>query len=210
MTPVSAEGGFTLVELLVTLTLLAFLSVLLFGGLRFGSRAWESAQVAYTGGTATRMAQQTLSRDLSRAYPMPVADVGDSARWHVDFEGSASDLRWLTTGDRGLLQRLHLFAADGRIALTLGDELSQGSRIAILVDRASGLEIAYYGVRGAETVARWSDDWHGEARLPALVRIRAKLEGRRRRWPELVIAPRVEGDVGCEIDMLRHDCRGRS
>jgi general secretion pathway protein J len=210
MRTVSAQGGFTLVELLVTLTLLAFLSVLLFGGLRFGSRAWESAQAGYAGDTATRMAQQTLSRDLSRAYPMPVADPGDGARWHVDFEGSASELRWLATGDRGLLQRLRLFAGDGRIALVSGNELAQGGRTAILVARASGLEIAYYGVRGGETAARWSDGWHDQSRLPALVRIRARLEGRRRRWPELVIALRVEGDVGCEIDMLRHDCRGRS
>ena len=35
------HNGFTLVELLVATTLLALLSVVLFGGLRFGARAWE-------------------------------------------------------------------------------------------------------------------------------------------------------------------------
>ena len=36
------QAGFTLVELLVAMTLLAFLSVSLFGGLRFGARSWEA------------------------------------------------------------------------------------------------------------------------------------------------------------------------
>ena len=37
------NAGFTLVELLVAITLLALVSAALFGGLRFGARAWESA-----------------------------------------------------------------------------------------------------------------------------------------------------------------------
>ena len=36
-----SEAGFTLIELLVALTLLGLISVVLFGGLRFGTRAWE-------------------------------------------------------------------------------------------------------------------------------------------------------------------------
>ncbi len=36
------QAGFTLVELLVAMTLLAFLSITLFGGLRFGARSWEA------------------------------------------------------------------------------------------------------------------------------------------------------------------------
>ena len=35
------QAGFTLVELLVAMTLLAFLSIALFGGLRFGARSWD-------------------------------------------------------------------------------------------------------------------------------------------------------------------------
>ena len=37
------EEGFTLIELLVSMTLLGFVFVILFGGLRFGSRAWEKS-----------------------------------------------------------------------------------------------------------------------------------------------------------------------
>ena len=39
----AAERGFTLLELLVAITLLGLLMAALFGGLRLGTRVWETA-----------------------------------------------------------------------------------------------------------------------------------------------------------------------
>ncbi|MEO1460317.1 MAG: type II secretion system protein, partial [Pseudomonadota bacterium] len=40
------QAGFSLVELLVVMTLLAFLSAILLGSLRFGARSWEGVLAA--------------------------------------------------------------------------------------------------------------------------------------------------------------------
>ena len=39
------QGGFTLLELLIAITLLGLILVLLFGGLRLGMRSWDAGQL---------------------------------------------------------------------------------------------------------------------------------------------------------------------
>ena len=39
--PHDGEAGFTLLELLISMTLLGLLMLVVLGGLRFGARAWE-------------------------------------------------------------------------------------------------------------------------------------------------------------------------
>ena len=60
-------GGFTLVELLVALTLFALMSVLMFGGLRFGLRAWESGGERIDEAAQVEVVQNLLRRALSQA-----------------------------------------------------------------------------------------------------------------------------------------------
>ena len=59
------DTGFTLVELLVATTLLALLSVVLFGGLRFGARAWESGSASIERTGEVQAVQELLRRTLS-------------------------------------------------------------------------------------------------------------------------------------------------
>ena len=61
------SGGFTLVELLVATTLLALLSVVLFGGLRFGARAWDAGGESIERTSETEAAQEVLRRTLVEA-----------------------------------------------------------------------------------------------------------------------------------------------
>src|SRR5579864_2460479 len=64
------DAGFTLLELLISLTLLAVLSAILFGGLRFGTRAWERSEVMASETDEIAIAQNFLRRQLSDAYPL--------------------------------------------------------------------------------------------------------------------------------------------
>lgn len=207
--------GFTLVELLVAMTLLGFLTVLLFGGLRFGARAWESAQTTYAGEHAMRDAQSFLLEAVSEAYPMPVRS-GDGST-HVDFDGEAHSMAFLSPARdaKGALARLRISAAangetqDIRVSSVLELAGTAQPRIKPLLSGIVALDIAYLGRRAGEKAAAWSTQWRNEAALPSLVRIRVRMRDPRLPWQDLFVAPRVVADVDCVLDLLTGDCQGR-
>jgi general secretion pathway protein J len=65
-------GGFTLVELLVSLSLFVLLSMLLFGGFHFGLRAWEAGSSRSERSQQVELAQTLLRGQLQQAV-MPRA-----------------------------------------------------------------------------------------------------------------------------------------
>lgn len=62
-------GGFTLVELLIALAMVALIALLLFSGLRLGSRAWEGVDASAERTGAMRLANEFLARTLTQVRP---------------------------------------------------------------------------------------------------------------------------------------------
>jgi len=73
--------GFTLVELLIALVLVATMTVLLFSGLRLGSRAWEAVETVSERVSDLRVARNFIDRMLLQARD--VAVVGDGVELPV-------------------------------------------------------------------------------------------------------------------------------
>src|ERR1700731_62247 len=84
------EAGFTLLELLIATTVLAFLSLLLFGGLRFGTRVWEKSETSTTETNRVRAAQLFLSDAIARIYPFFAGQT--PADKHVAFSGEEKQM----------------------------------------------------------------------------------------------------------------------
>lgn len=61
------QPGFTLVELLIALVLIAMITVLMFSGLRLGSRAWEGVETVTERVADVRMARNVIDRILRQA-----------------------------------------------------------------------------------------------------------------------------------------------
>jgi len=54
----------------------------------------------------------------------------------------------------------------------------------------------------------WTDSWVEKPAPPALVRIRLRFGvGDKRRWPELIVAPRISTDANCVFDVVSQMCR---
>lgn len=70
--PVGAGGGFTLVELLIAMALIALITLLLFSGLSLGSRAWEGVEEVAERNAEQRIARTLLARLLPQARPIGV------------------------------------------------------------------------------------------------------------------------------------------
>lgn len=74
-----SEAGFTLIELLVALTLLGLISVVLFGGLRFGTRAWEAGNLRAEQLAQVQAIQALLRRRIAQALPPEAGGAAEGA-----------------------------------------------------------------------------------------------------------------------------------
>ena len=83
--------GFTLVELLIALAMVSMIAVLLFAGLRVGSRTWDLVDVSADRVGAVRLANGFLLRTLSQARPVSL--VFDGALVAV-FAGDAEGVEY--------------------------------------------------------------------------------------------------------------------
>ena len=192
--------GFTLVELLVGLTLMALVSIILFGGMRFGMRAWETGGERVERMTRIELVQTLLRRQLGQAR-LPSNSAGKAVlaftgqRDRVTFiapsaaRGEADDEFVFILRKSDANQRSHLdlawtpFQAPGST-----DPVPVPETAARLMEDVATVEFAYYGVPDPKRPAQWWDEWDGVSGLPALVRLRLTFpEGDSRRWPDLIV-----------------------
>jgi general secretion pathway protein J len=84
--------GFTLVELMIALVLLTIMTVLLFSGLRLGSRAWEGVETLSDRAADLRVARNFIERSLRQARGMTVTYEGLEV---PGFAGEPEQVEWV-------------------------------------------------------------------------------------------------------------------
>ncbi len=196
-------GGFTLVELLVALVLLGFISVLMLGGLRFGARAWEAGDARIQRIADVQVAQRFLRRQIAAARPL--ASRQDDRSSDIGFAGDGTRMRLIAPLPAHLalggLYRVSLFVDDhdGRDRLMLAWRLYQSEdddvrpaegHESVLVDDVAEVEFSYLRVAAEGGDTEWVDRWEDETGLPALVRVAISFDDDDgRTWPPLIVAP---------------------
>ncbi len=199
------QAGFTLVELLVAMTLLAFLSITLFGGLRFGARSWE----AVVDSSAERdhiASTQTFLRDrlgqLTRPGPAGPRRLDDEGRLDGGPERLEFIAPWLSALSLGGLYRFTLWhedTGDGRLMLSWQpaeadpdalEELGDLAGERILLDGVAEFSLSYYGAPDEDAEPEWLDQWENPDAPPLLVRVDLAFADARRVWPVFIVAPK--------------------
>lgn len=89
----SAEHGFTLLELLVSMTILALIFVTVLGAIQVGSKSWESGEQRAEENQRTRTLVDSLARELTMLYPLRVQD---QDRDIIAFHGKSDSLVFAT------------------------------------------------------------------------------------------------------------------
>ena len=212
----SRESGFTLVELLVGLTLVAMLGALMLLGYRAVVPAWQRTEARAAATRSLALAQDTLQRLLSGAYP---AVIGEPGERHVDFSGSADQIEFLAPlpqrfGARVIARYRLTSPGDGTLRLNATPELGEGDQPpaaseTVLLDGLAGARFSYRGADEPGVAPTWQEDWSGRKTLPDLIRFR--LSGRDASaagWPDITIAPLVTADADCAFDPRDGKCRG--
>lgn len=183
----SSRSGLSILELLVSLALLALIAGGLASSLNLGLRLFERSEtLAETSAPLAIRARLRvyLSGAIppSKLMPFPIAFTGSDTQFEfttlraTPFAPEAAALRIRVAQNGDVLEaRFTTVNQSGEVLNSWQEEL------AVL---NGGLKISYFSADDADT--GWQSTWENSARLPDLVRIETD-QGSRPEWPEFTV-----------------------
>lgn len=193
----SLQHGYTLLEMMVALTLFGVISIVLVSSLGMAVRGMESGD-RHAERVRHMMALQTFLREKIQTAKF-VRDKDDSKK--LSFQGEADAITFVSEVPRSIVQgalaqyRIHLaYTANEReleIALEEYPKDERSRRFtfnqAVRVADIASFEITYFGAIDAREEKSWHAQWTNQNKLPTLVKIQLGLNTEMH-WPALVIA----------------------
>jgi general secretion pathway protein J len=196
------EAGFTLLELLIALVLLAAIAAVLVAAIASARQALVA--VDRRGAQAAVPAVQGVLRRLIReARPGPQLPLPPEAA--RAFIGEPNRLSFVSSfvpqGQYGGLWRYEVFlasagASSGRLVIDQqlrsppATSMAPGEARIVLLDGVAALRVRYFGALGQDSPPTWHDSWSHPAGLPLLVSLDLTFsQGDRRQWVTLVTGP---------------------
>ena len=214
--------GFTLLELMIALTLLALLSAVLFGSLRLAGRSTGTGEAKAEAASSMRLAEEFLRTNLEAQHPLRMRKM---LEWPLLFRGTRDELRYASelparvAGGGIWYYRLAIRSEDPRSPLVLErvvpdlsadalPEFTEADR-SVLALGIGELMLGYYG-RDPDSLPgvppTWRDRWDDAQQLPLVIRIDVKPRDGPA-WPTLYVTPRAAPEAGCRAwDVARHRC----
>ena len=199
------QGGFTLLETIVALTLLGLMLAVLSGSIHFAGKSRDAAAAKIDSVDNMRIAQDFMRQTLTQAHPkrwMKVAGRPYVFRGERDqIEMAAPLTARVGVGGLFLLKFALADAGQGKGKnLTMArvfpapdaqemPDFAPGETI-VLAENLSEIEFAYLGRDDENSDPVWRDEWKDGARMPEAVRVRVR-PAQGSAWPELVVPLRV-------------------
>ena len=200
--------GFTLVELLLAITLMSILLGLTYTGLRAATRSSERGEVLLAAGGELRASHQFMRRQLNQMLPLPFALAGGSDEIRVVFEGDSRHIQYVAPmpgylGTGGPQVQLIELAQgdDGDVVVQFSHALLQGFEQDRLFDRdpvilLGGVDSAVFEFLGRDEdgeLTGWTSSWDQQDLLPVAVRLDLEFaEDLNLRWPDLLASVKVD------------------
>ena len=200
-------AGFTLVELLLAITLMSILLGLTYSGLRAATRATERGEILLAASGEMRAAHQFVRRQLNQMLPLPFDVADDAEESRIVFAGDAKRIQFVAPmpGYLGAggpqVQLLELANGDDDRVLQFSHALLQGFDQQRMFERdpvilLNGVESAVFEFLGRDEegeLTGWTSNWDQQSVLPVAVRLNLEFSGGLRiLWPELVAGVRVD------------------
>ena len=225
-----SREGFTLLEMLVGLTLLGVLLILIYSALNVGLRAWDAGDQRAGEASHERIVQSFLRRELGQVFPIRWRGIPESK---IAFEGAKTEIKFVTALNLGAsikeggLQWGHLYLADdpepgpdGRHqqSLFLKREVFDlqakdwgnldAAKPTRLIQGVKEMEISYFGSENDSIDPKWVNEWAFPLRVPILLKISVKTN-QGRDIPELVVALKLGEEAGCYDNAFQRQCGSR-
>jgi general secretion pathway protein J len=205
MTHTRLAKGFTLIEVLIAMTLLSLMVVLLFASLKICAESWEKGESKMADSNQVAVVYHFFQQHLATAQPLR-DDFSVKEQSTLAFQGEGQSLQFVgefpaSAGKAGaqlFSLRLQEFD-DGKaivVALKPFYPLEEGKEPpkeeVVLIKRVRSLELAYLGDDGMGGESSWQNQWLERETQPQLVKVRIELESAIF-WPEMVIELKVAG-----------------
>jgi general secretion pathway protein J len=193
-----AGKGFTLLEMLVAITIFSLVITVLYAGYRVAIRSWESGERTHAAVSELRLAGSFIRRHTTQAFPLAISE---NRAWRLWFDGEAQGLVFVTAmptylGQGGMYEMtLKVDEQDDGTSLVVSRRLLHPDAepgkpgvddlVRPLLEKLESAQFAYFGTTGEDGEESWHTSWQGRQRLPRLVRLRihSKLVGN---WPEMI------------------------
>ncbi|MDO1528946.1 prepilin-type N-terminal cleavage/methylation domain-containing protein [Fulvimonas sp. R45] len=197
-------AGFTLLEVLAALALLAFLLVGVYAGIRTAMRSARAGALRVAQFDQVSSAQRFLRRELAQALAQPIDHTDQGLP--LFFAGSATEMRFVApmpgylgrygpqllqlklapdgSGTQRLEASFAVLPPDGSAPRPLGDTQ-------VLLRGIHDGGFSYRGRGRDGKPGDWSADWPDGRRMPELVQVRLGLDDGRD-WPTLSVPLRVD------------------
>jgi general secretion pathway protein J len=199
-----AARGFTLIEVLIAMTLLSVMVVLLFGSLRICAQSWELGEQKISEVNEIAVVYQFFQRHLTTTEPLWNDFSVDEES--LAFQGKVQSLAFVSafpaSAGRSGQQLFFLQVQEEdrdkiiKVSVTPFFPVAEGEEWqhedVVLIRHVSDFALAYYGNDDESGQALWQDEWLEKDVLPQLIKIRIKLENATY-WPDMLIQPRLSG-----------------
>lgn len=194
-------AGFSLLEVLVAITLLSLIGVLAGGAVQFGHAAWERTEVRGSGLIETQVVQRYLRRQFGQMRSIRLRD--GSRQPPVLFTGQPDQIRFAapiaatsapsgdhlivvqTSQDRDAPRNLNIRFQ--RIGNRL-PALRTNSLLEPLLQGVVTVQFRYFGVDPETGMQGWRDTWTSRAALPRMVEVQVTFADPTRAWPRFIVA----------------------
>lgn len=203
--PRQVSKGFTLIEVLIALTLLSIMIVLLFTSLKICADSWEKGENKINNVNQIAVVYNFFQHHLATAKPLFTNTPAGEKRF--SFQGQAQSLQFVSSfpasaGKLGLqLFSINLQEEDNDQAInvslipfvTLSEDEEPGNKEEVtLINHVSSFKVAYFGAESATGEGTWFDEWIDKETLPKLVKINIALANDMF-WPEMIVDLKVTG-----------------
>ncbi len=197
----SRQRGFSLIEMLLAITLMAMILALVYGGMRATNRASLRGEMLIAETQSMRMTHQFISRQIHQMLPLAWDGEGEDA---LMFIGDANSITWVgpMPGYLGYggpqLQRLELGRGDSgqelhfrHAVLTEGTADLEAQDPIVLMQKVEHVKFEFLKLNDEDMdtqTADWQGDWDIPDSLPLALRMVLDFEdtGTGLVWPDLI------------------------
>jgi general secretion pathway protein J len=198
--PLTPERGFTLLELLLSITILSMVLASIYGIFSVGSSAWEKGERDIDKNQRMRVVMDLLSREIKSTFPYKVTPSElDTHKQFYAFDGKRDSISFVSTvplrGGKKGLSWLTFWVEDGKGLVVIERDalrtdifkerdFSDKDELEILDEHVTRIRFEYYELkrRREEGEGEWKEHWDAEKKgtLPHAVRVELtfKEEGR--------------------------------
>ncbi len=194
------QRGFTLLEMLLVIVLLALLLGGAYGGISAAVRGMRSGEAAIERVDKVRTLQEFLRHQISRILPFPYAQTQNVREI---FDGDEKFMRFVApmpgylSHGGAYVQTLELASAQDGLQLVFTSTLLNGFdadkpasgavSTVVLLDHIRDGKFSYRGLDPQRQLMDWSNDWQDPSATPLMVRIDLTLTSGQIGWPTLSI-----------------------